>query len=616
SFTPIAQSERNKSIGDPRAIVWNSAGTLGYVAGMGSSNVIVIDAAGARAGLSDTINVGHGPTGLALDEARSQLYVMCKFDNAISVIDTTTELESAFVPFHDSTPSAIIQGRKFLYDTHLTSGLGQAACASCHVDARTDGLAWDLGDPSGEMKAFDQNCPDGGCEDWHPMKGPMTTQTMQDIIGLEPHHWRGDRFGIEEFNGAFLSINGDDQNLTDQEMQRFEDFLATIHFPPSPFRDLDNTLPDDLPLDGHYTVGRFGPAGLPLPNGDAQRGLDLYLNANLDGVECVTCHTLPTGTGPNGTFGFGGFTELPAGPSGELHHALVSVDGSTNISIKIPQLRNMHEKVGFNTTQLENTAGFGYLHDGSVDSIERFIAEPVFSIGGVQDLADMTAFMLAFPGSDLPLGSPANPLMPPGSLSQDTHAAVGAQVTLDGSGSPATLTQLVALADAGAIGLIAKGRVGADARGYRYDGAGAFQSDRLADTTTLAALEAGAAVGAEVTFTAVAMGMQTRLGLDRDLDGFFDRDELDACADPADPFSDPTNSTCCFADLTTDGSSNGVPDGLVSLSDFSYYLSLWSTADPAADLTVFNACLPGTPDGDVTLSDFSCYLSEWSVGCP
>ena len=34
------------------------------------------------------------------------------------------------------------------------------------------------------------------------MKGPMTTQTMIDIIGHEPHHWRGDRDGLEEFADA------------------------------------------------------------------------------------------------------------------------------------------------------------------------------------------------------------------------------------------------------------------------------------------------------------------------------------------------------------------------------------------------------------------------------
>ena len=35
-----------------------------------------------------------------------------------------------------------------------------------------------------------------------------------------------------------------------------------------------------------------------------------------------------------------------------------------------------------------------------------------------------------------------------------------------------------------------------------------------------------------------------------------------------------------LADMTTDGTSNGVPDGSVTLSDFSYYLSLWSAGCP------------------------------------
>ncbi|MEL7471788.1 MAG: S8 family serine peptidase [Planctomycetota bacterium] len=74
-------------------------------------------------------------------------------------------------------------------------------------------------------------------------------------------------------------------------------------------------------------------------------------------------------------------------------------------------------------------------------------------------------------------------------------------------------------------------------------------------------------------------------------------------------------SACSPADLTTDGTSNGQPDGAVTLSDFSYYLALWSTGDLDADLTTFGTS-NGVPDGDVSLSDFSYYLAEWSLGCP
>lgn len=75
-------------------------------------------------------------------------------------------------------------------------------------------------------------------------------------------------------------------------------------------------------------------------------------------------------------------------------------------------------------------------------------------------------------------------------------------------------------------------------------------------------------------------------------------------------------SACSPADVTTDGSSSGAPDGIVSLSDFSYYLNQWSMGDPAADLTLDGQCVPGSGGDGVSLSDFSCFLDFWSQGCP
>lgn len=72
----------------------------------------------------------------------------------------------------------------------------------------------------------------------------------------------------------------------------------------------------------------------------------------------------------------------------------------------------------------------------------------------------------------------------------------------------------------------------------------------------------------------------------------------------------------CPADVTTEGEDNGVPDGLVSLSDFSYFLARWSTGDASSDITQEGACAIGTGGDGVTLSDFSCYLAAWSSGCP
>jgi YVTN family beta-propeller protein len=599
TITPISQPNRNKSIGDPRAIAWLADGSKAFVAGMGSNNVIVVDQSLARVGINDTIEVGQGPTGIAIDEARGFLYVMNKFDASISVVNLATETTLTTVPLFDPTPAQIIAGRPLLYDTHLTSALGQASCASCHIDARTDRLGWDLGDPAGDMKPFDQNCLDANCQDWHPMKGPMTTQTLRDIIGKEPHHWRADRFGIEDFTGAFHSVLGDDIEPNPAQMQDFEDFLATIHFPPNPFRNFDNSLPTNLPLDGHFTTGRFAPAGNPLPNGNAVTGLNNYRFGDLDGLECVTCHTLPTGMGTNGELVGLNFIPLPPGPMGELHHLTVSVDGTTNISIKVPQLRSTYEKTGFNTTQQLNTAGFGVLHDGSVDSIERFLAEPAFSFANLQELSDMTAFMLAFGGSDLPSGTTF--LEPPGSASQDAHAAVGKQVTLPTSDPLmiARLAEMFALAEGGEIGLIAKGIFAGESRGFTHIGLAEYQSDRSTQLVTHAQLTNAAGTGTEITFTAVPVGTQTRIGVDRDLDGFLDQDELDSCANPADETSTPANSSCCVADV------NG--DGMLSPTDFTAWINAFNNALPECDQN---------GDGNCTPTDFTAWIANFNAGCP
>ena len=79
----IPQAQRDRSIGDPRGMVWNRAGTRAYVTGMGSNNVVVVGPAGQRAGLAPTIKVGAGPTGVVLDEDRSRLYVLNRFDGSI-----------------------------------------------------------------------------------------------------------------------------------------------------------------------------------------------------------------------------------------------------------------------------------------------------------------------------------------------------------------------------------------------------------------------------------------------------------------------------------------------------------------------------------------------------
>lgn len=621
--------DRARSIGDPRAIVWKSTGDTAWIAGMGSNNIVRIDQDGQRIpdsgvpGDELTIEVGEGPTGLVLHEALDLLYCLNRFDGTISIVNTATNHERATASFYDPTPNVIRVGRRHLFDTHKNSGNGHIACASCHVNSRMDKLAWDLGNPAEEIEIggiLDQNLGAGQpgfdpftvppalqFEDWHPMKGPMTTQTLQDIIGHEPHHWRGDRFGIEEFSGAFVGLQGKDAEPSPAEMQQFENYLETITFPPNPFRNFDNSLPTSLDLDGHYATGRFTLAlGDPLPPGDAANGLHLYKDINTDGVKCKQCHALPHGSGSDYEWDGSQYNLFPAGPMGERHRHLVSVDASSNRTIKVSQLRNMQDKTGMTFAKTEANAGFGQLHDGTIPGIEEFI--DIFAIASDQELADLVALMLAFSGSDLTEDDSlvTDVEQPPGGTSQDTHAAVGWQTTvLDGSVLPLQQELLIndMLAEANQLdtGLIIKGRFDGLRRGFVYlpnapgqPNGGLFQSDRAGEFYTITEMKGKASAGNELTWTVTPRKSAHRMGVDRDQDTWLDRDEIENCSDPAD-----ASSTPCPGDSTG--------DRRVNFDDLNDVLGNWNTVGPIGDVNC---------DDRVNFEDLNKVLANWGLVCP
>ncbi len=545
----VSEAERNQSIGDPRGLVWSSDGSRAYVSGMGSDNVAIFDTLGNRAGLAPAINVGQGPSGLALDESRNRLYVYNRFSGSISTVDTVSQTVVDTLPLFDPTPAVIKAGRPHLYNTHQTSGLGQAACASCHVDARFDRLAWDLGNPTGALKFitnanFANFVPDL-TNHYHPLKGPMVTQTLQDIIGHEPFHWRGDREGIEQFASTFTNLQGAVKGLTTNELQELKDFLATVRFAPNPFRQFDNSLSTNLPLSGQFTLGRGAtPAGSPLPNGNAQAGQTAFRQTTQLANSCITCHTLPAGLGTDLRFGGLQWAQVALGPDSAHHAALVELERSSNLPFKVPQMRNLFDKFGLDLTRTKSRAGFGFSHDGSVDTLPRFIQD-AFAITDDQTTADLVAFLFSFTGSDLAPGALTDRNRSPGLPSLDTPAAVGRQITINNPAPVVLIDSMVGLATSSTsrVDLVVKGFKDGLARGWFYDRtSGSFLSDRQLESYTPDALRALAGEGNEQTYTVVPVGTGRRMGIDRDGDGYLDRDELDFGSDSANPLSRATNT--------------------------------------------------------------------------
>ena|GEM_PF-597223 len=479
-------AERAKTLSLPADIVRAADGTL-YVAATGSNKVGVLNAA---ASVRQRINVGQGPTGLALDDAHGRLYVLNRFDETVSVVDTAARTELTRVPLGlNPEPAQVKQGRQFLYNGAF-SAHGDLACASCHLGGHRDGLAWDLGDPQGQMIQVVSNNPlFPFTANFHPMKGPMTTQSLRGIISTnpvqttEPLHWRGDRAGLNDFNPAFVSLLGGQRQLNSTELAAFTAFVRTLTYPPNPNQNLDRTLPN------------------PATGPNATRGSQLFLNAPLDGnfLSCNQCHTMQAQLG--NTTGTNRLI-IPAAALAESQ------------DFKVPQLRGLYQKTGLQRALGEQLAGYGFAHDGNFDSLFSFLHSPVFTFQNDGQRRDVEAFVLAFDTGTAP--------------------AVGLQVTLNAGNkaSQAALDRvnlLIGQAQNRNCDLIVKGIFNGQPHGFFYNrsttGAGTFQSDRSREEpTTIPAIIQAAGAGAELTFTGVPFGAGRRLGIDRDLDGVLDGD--------------------------------------------------------------------------------------------
>lgn len=545
---PVPNPESELSVSQPLEMAISSDGEVIYTAVLGNDKVAIYYTSELEDDMFypdavDQIGVsGGGPTGVVLDEDNDRLYVMTRFDNGISVIDTEIQEEVDHLTMHNPEPPSLVAGRRFLYDAAATSSHGDQSCASCHIFGDKDELAWDLGDPDGDIEP----APDlfrahffVGDSDFHPMKGPMTTQSLRGLDNHGPMHWRGDRSGegqgpnvqpnggayseeaaFTAFNGAFPGLLGRSEELSSAQMQAFTDFVLQVMYPPNPIRALDNSLTPEQ-----------------------QAGRDFYFDNisfvnffdDFEAMSCQSCHRLD----PEGNAEYG--IERPGffGTDGQL------VEGEISQSMKIPHFRNMYTKVGafgypggdplFNnpaapgfddTHQGDQIRAFGFTHDGSKDTLHRVFN--VFAViggpGTFQDLETMdqvAAFLFAMDSNLEPIvGQQVT-------LTSDNAGAVGPRVDL-----------LRARADAGACDLVAKVRLGPLELGSYYTEGAYITSFTAAGNLDHDQLVAFGQFS-PVTFTCVPPGSGMRIGVDRDADGHRDGDELVAGSDPADPYDVP-----------------------------------------------------------------------------
>jgi DNA-binding beta-propeller fold protein YncE len=541
-FDPTAKTH---SLSMPTDMAVTSNGQTLYVAAFGSSKVGVFDTKALEADTFDPVTAsanyipvsGGGVSGLALDESRGLLYVITRFDDSLKVVNMKSNQEIASLPLPNPEPSSVVNGRPMLYDATQFSGNGEASCASCHMFGDMDDLAWDLGNPDNPVTtspipinfsgliplliladATGLNTPLNGSNkatDFHPMKGPFTTQTLRGLRNSGAMHWRGDRstgqFGTDPFDSnlsflnfvvAFQGLIGSVDAPSQAQMQTFANFQLQVLPPPNPVRNLDNSL------TASQQRGQAFFSGTRPADGVVSTVLDQLVGQS--SFTCNGCHVLDAANGSFGTGGNQSFEQLPQ-------------------IVKIPHLRNAYAKIGmFGTPSVDffqapdsgnmgdQVRGFGFTGDGSGDTLFRFLSASAFAptanSGFPQNKPDGTRrdveqYLLAF--------------------DSDLAPVVGQQVTLAGDNGSAVGPRIDLLIERASAPFVSKslngvvtecdlvahvaqnGRIVA----YLYDTvAGNFMPDdggvRLSD----AALRGLAATpGQEVTYTAVTPGSGPRI---------------------------------------------------------------------------------------------------------
>lgn len=483
---PAAQAT---ALAQPMGMVFSATGDTLWFTAYASDRVARMDAAtgditariDVRTGSDVSSSAMRGPRGLALDEANQRLFVLNKLSGTLSVIatDTDTILHEISLSDHEPLPPQVKAGRGYLFDARL-SGNGTVSCGVCHLDADRDGLAWDLGDPGGQMQTvlganLSVHDLTPRSRVMHPMKGPMVTQTLRGMAGAAPFHWRGDKARLQDFNPTFSKLMGGSQ-IDAEDMDALVAYLETLRHHPNPNRNLDRSLPTS-----------FG-------NGNPVSGRNMF-NDHLKS-HCITCHALPTGSDNN--------------------IDLQQEVGSTQ-PLKTPQLRTTYQRLFFSpNTGSTSITGFGLLHDGTggenfLPTVHPYVLD---NLNTQQEFNDVASFVLCFDTGTAPV--------------------VGFSVTLTSLDSAdsqvlADVATLEARASAADCDLVVRGVVSGVARNYLFNKTSqTYRADRAAEgSMTRAALLAGLTATDAVTFLGVMPGDGQRLGGDVDLDTVLDGDDAD-----------------------------------------------------------------------------------------
>jgi len=488
SGTPGVQIDPTKTVGQPFNLDFRDKGDV-FIVGLLTDLLIALNPDGVR--LSQwQLPEGSIPRAVKVDEAQGVVWVYCWGTNEVieyhmgsMQVTRTCRLSD------DPTPERIKRGRELFYDASH-SEKNNASCASCHVDGRSDLLAWNLSD------------------DPKDSKGPLLTQTMTSLERHAPFHWRGERRGLGDFNIAFKGLLGG-ETLTRTEFRDFEAFVFSMQNPANPWANRERLLDDSVI-----------PYGVD-PTGKATQGQVSYQNLPVQGANfCTDCHQLPLGTNHD-IFG-GEPTEVIARrvfnkvtPFNETYRRLMDV-------VQIETLNEPGNAGAGTTIDTRGFLGVGATHAGLIESFEVRISD--FGTGA--ETQNLTSFVLQ--------------------LDQGLAPAIHQAFLLDAANAAATTAELQSYLMPQAqvrncdVVVVGRSEPGAVRTRWAWDRQNdVFVPDHPTLGTRTLQDFINNAVNESHVFYGLPVGMATRYAVDRDLDGLVD--SVDPM--PEDAFVDVQDTT-------------------------------------------------------------------------
>jgi hypothetical protein len=209
---PTTSSEFGSHCLLPRGIAFDAPTGTTLVACLGSDEITVSRPDKQR---RPSVVVPKGPIAMAVDERGRRAVVWSAFERVVSVlaIDGQPKVTARVVPPRTTPPpsDAALRGRLLFnaaFDSRVSSdGRG---CASCHPDARDDGLTWSS--PGGRRQT------------------PMLVDRLEDTA---PYGWNGAAPDLARHVASTTARLGG-SGLAKRDVEDIQAYIATLRAPPPP----------------------------------------------------------------------------------------------------------------------------------------------------------------------------------------------------------------------------------------------------------------------------------------------------------------------------------------------------------------------------------------------